>query len=184
MPYSIYENNMYMKYIMFSYPQPETNECAFPVVRETVPKSKLGYATNNVYPAFPANMHDGRSLIAAHQPEAVLNENLIEQSGIQSNWQYRNYLTHHSQEIAQDNFREACNDTGYFERFLPDQRGDSLPVQNAPLQYSSYDDNRSVENQPDSDLKELYLSREQLESRKTAPVISQDELFRMSINRN
>ena len=175
---------MCMKYIMFSYPQPETTKCAFPVIRETIPKSKLGYATNNVYHDFPANMHDGRSLIASHQPEAILNENLIKQSGIQSNWQYRNYLTHHSEEIAQDNFREACNDTGYFERFLPNQRGSDLPVQSAPLQYSSYDDTRSVENQPTSDLKELYLSREQLESRKTAPVVTQDELFRMSIKRD
>lgn len=175
---------MCMKYIMFSYPQPETTKCAFPVIRETIPKSKLGYATNNVYHDFPANMQDGRSLIASHQPEAILNENLIKQSGIQSNWQYRNYLTHHSEEIAQDNFREACNDTGYFERFLPNQRGSDLPVQSAPLQYSSYDDTRSVENQPTSDLKELYLSREQLESRKTAPVVTQDELFRMSIKRD
>lgn len=175
---------MYMKYIMFSYPQPETTGRAFPVVRETIPKSKLGYATNNVYPDFPANMQDGRSLIASHQPEAVLNENLIKQSGIQTNWQYRNYLTSHSQEIAQDNFREACNDTGYFERFLPDQRGNNHLIQSSPIQYASYDDNRSVENQPKSDLKDLYLSREQLESRKTAPVITQDELFRMSIQRN
>ena len=185
MPYLFFlENNMCMKYIMFSYPQPETINCAFPVVRETIPKSKLGYATNNAYPEFPANMQDSRSLIASYQPEAILNENLIKQSGVTTNWMYRNSLTNNSQKIAQDNFREACNDTGYFERFLPDQRGDNRPIQGAPLQYSSYDDTRSVENQPKSDLKELYLSREQLEARKTAPVVTQDELFRMSVRRN
>jgi hypothetical protein len=41
---------------------PETIQCAYPVVKETVPQSERGYRTNNKYPQFPPLMNDGRSM--------------------------------------------------------------------------------------------------------------------------
>jgi hypothetical protein len=77
----------------------ETLSCAYPIIKETVPQSALGYRTNNKYPEFPPLMNDGRAVTASYQPEAVLNEKLIRSNNIQSNWQYRRYLTNHAKEI-------------------------------------------------------------------------------------
>jgi hypothetical protein len=145
--------------------QPVTLECAYPVIRETIPQSKLGYSTNNSYEGFPPLMNDGRPITASYQPEAVLNNKIIEENGIQSNWQYRQYLTKNATQIMKQDFREASNDVGYVQRFT-DLKSDSMPYL-----YKSYDDNTQPLGYQNSDLKELYLSREQLDSRRVAPTI-------------
>ena len=108
-------------YIMFFDPfqHSENVQCAFPTVKETVPRSKLGYATNNVFPEFPPLMSDGRSIIATFQSETDTNAITMKSNGIKSNWQYRNYLVDNGASIMRENFKEACNDVGYFERFSP-----------------------------------------------------------------
>jgi hypothetical protein len=161
---------------MFSYPEPECVATAFPVITETIPRSKLGYATNNVYPGFPPIMADGRSLIASYQPEAVLNSALIKEQGIKTNWEYRRYLTENSQSILKQNFLAAANDVGYFERFAP--QGLPIPGTNTPYYYKSYLDNSAPEGYVNSDLKDMYLSREQLNSRKVAVPLTQEQIFR------
>lgn len=160
---------------MFSYPQPE------PVNKEyatytTSDKSKLGYATNNIYSNMPPRMTDGRSLIASHQPEAILNETLLKNSNVSTNWEYRKFLTDNSQKIAQDNFREACNDVGYYERFLPNERGYNSSTHSTPSNYLQYKHQNTLLNE-NSDLKELYLSREDLNKKFEPVTFTQDQLF-------
>lgn len=166
---------MYSKYIMFSYPQPEPIKRAYQ--NDTIlEKSTLGYATNNVHPTLPPRMNDGRSLIASHQPEAILNETILQNSNVKSNWEYRKYLTENSQKIAQDNFREACNDVGYYERFTPDERGYKTDNHNTPSNHLLYKDQSTIINEK-SDLKNLYLSRDDLNNKFQPLSITQDELF-------
>jgi hypothetical protein len=43
----------------------EKLDCAYPVVKETLPLSSRGYHTNNKYPEFPPLMNDGRSIVAS-----------------------------------------------------------------------------------------------------------------------
>jgi hypothetical protein len=157
----------------------ENVQCAFPTVKETVPRSRLGYATNNVFPEFPPLMSDGRSLIATYQSESDTNAILIKTNGIQSNWQYRNYLIDNGASIMNENFREACNDVGYFERFNRNDIGNGDKIKNTPHMYSSYTDDSKPHGYVNSDLKDLYLSREQLNSRKIAPTMTQDQLLKM-----
>jgi len=164
---------MYKKYIMFSYPQSEPLKTAYTLECST--NSKMGYGTNNIYQNMPPRMTDSRSLIAAYQPEAVLNNNILKQNGIKSNWEYRKYLTENSQQIAQDNFREACNDAGYFQRFTPDERGFQSETHKTPSQ-TQYKE-RSTMLQEQSDLKELYLSRDELQQRIDPITLTQDQLF-------
>jgi hypothetical protein len=157
---------------MFAYPQPESTQCAFPVIRETLPRSSLGYTTNNLYAGFPPVMADGRSIVASYQPEAVLNSTLLQQNQIKSNWQYRKYLTDNANQVMQQNFREACNDMGYFERFAPSERGNAGPItQSGP----------SPKVASPSDLKQLYLSRDELNDRQRVVLQSQDQLFRQAL---
>jgi hypothetical protein len=88
-----------------------------PVIKESIPKSSLGYNTNNKYPEFPPLMSDGRSVTASYQPESALNESIIKSNNIKSNWEYRQFLTKNANELREYNFREACNDAGYFTRY-------------------------------------------------------------------
>ena len=166
---------MYKKYIMFSYPQKEPIKSAYSN-NEILPRSTLGYATNNIYQSMPPRMDDSRSLVASYQPEAILNENLLNKSGVKSNWEYRKYLTEHSQQIAKDNFKEAANDVGYYERFTPNERGYQSKTHSTPLTGINYKDSSTILNE-NSDLKDLYLTRESLEKKREPVVLTQDQLF-------
>ena len=158
----------------------ETIECAYPIIKETIPKSSLGYNTNNKYPEFPPLMSDGRSITASYQPEAVINNDLIKNNNIQSNWQYRKYLTDNSKKIMEFNFREASNDAGYFKRYagVPMNSVDKMFDNATPYTFDSFLDNNKPFGYASSDLKNMYLSREQLNAHKISPVITQDEIIR------
>ena len=142
---------------------------------ETLPQSSLGYHANNKYDGFPALMSDGRGINASWQPEAVLNNQILEKSGIKSNWQYRKYLTKNGLEIMKSNYIESSTDVGYTKRY-GDIEGSTYK---APYMYKSYIDTSKPYGYDDSDLKNMYLSREQLNARMVAPVITQEELFNM-----
>ena len=157
----------------------EDINCAYPVIKETIPKSSLGYNTNNKYPEFPPLMSDGRSVVASWQQNTVVNKNIVESNNLKTNWQYRQYLTHNANEILKQNFTEASNDVGYFKRYIEPpiiSVQSDLPKQ--PYVYKSNMDQRTSLGSQDSDLKQLYLSREQLNSRKISPAITQEELMR------
>jgi hypothetical protein len=168
---------------MFSfYTTGENLKCAYPIIKETIPRSSLGYNTNNVYPQFPPNMSDGRAIVASWQPEAVLNNDLLKQSGVRTNLDYRRFLTHNAIDIMTYNMTEACNDVGYYKRFAKAEDMGSNAVAftaNGPHIYSSINDNTPVMGVRHSDLKVDYLTREQLNSKKISPTITQEELLRM-----
>ena len=160
---------------MFSMLDGQNINSAYPIIEETIPKSSLGYNTNNQYPTFPPLMSDSRSLFASWQPEAVINNNLIVDSGITSNWEYRKYLTTNALDIMKYNMTESCNDVGYYKRHT-EAPSEKKHMQSGYM-YKSYMDN-TPSSTGTSDLKELYISREQLNSRKISPAITQEELFR------
>lgn len=167
---------------MFSfYSTGENLKCAYPLIKETIPRSSLGYNTNNVYPQFPPKMSDGRAIVASYQPEAVLNNDLLKQSGVKSNLDYRRFLTNNAIDIMTYNMTESCNDVGYYKRFAKVDNMGSNPMSfsSTPYMYSSINDNASVLGVNYSDLKVNYLTREQLNSKKISPTITQEELLRM-----
>jgi hypothetical protein len=166
---------------MFAF-QPETINCAYPVIKETVPQSALGYHSNNKYDNFPPLMSDGRSITNTWQPESTINADLLKSTGIKSNWHYRNFLVHHAKDIMEYNFREASNDVGYYKRPIEVADIHTNVVSGStgsPYLYKSVTDNSRPKGFVNSDLKDIYLSREQLESRKISPVVTQDQFLRM-----
>jgi hypothetical protein len=159
---------------------PVNSKCGCPIIKETLPHSSLGYRTNNKYPEFPPLMSDGRAVYGSWQPESTINADLIQSNGIKSNWEYRQYLQKNAKTIIEYNFQESCNDVGYFKRPIDIPSIQSNVVngqQKSPYLYSSATDNSKPFGYSSSDLKELYLSREQLESRKISPVVTQDRLL-------
>lgn len=135
-----------------------------------VPKSVLGYGTNTLYSNFPPKMNDGRSLISSLQPESIENETILKSNNITSNWEYRKYLTNNGYKLMESNFREACNDTGY------NSQASFNTFSNGKKYFDTIHDNDKPFGYHDSDLKQLYLSREQLQSRKVSPVVTSEQL--------
>jgi hypothetical protein len=123
--------------------------------------TQLGYQSNNLYDNFPPLMSDGRTIIASYQPDAITNEQLLKDNGIQTNWEYRKYLQTNAREIMQKNCMSMSNDIGYVRRYDGDNS-----VKNVP--YTFKNANQRVVGLPgysDSDLKSMYLTREELNSR-------------------
>lgn len=135
------------------------------------------YQTNNKYKNFPPLMHDGRSVNAAWQPGAFVDEAIRADNQITSNWQYRRYLTKHAEEIKSHNFKQACNDVGYYVR-NENKEYDRSKQFRTPHMYSDIQEPVKHFDASTSDLKDLYLTKEQLQARQVVPSITQAELMK------
>jgi hypothetical protein len=174
---------------MFSYSfgfDAQMVDCAYPKhINSTLPRSKLGYTTNNQFPIFPPKMADGRSLISSWNAETAEYENFKREtqeeafnlSPLSPNWAYRRYMQKNGYQIMAKNFVDTANDTG---AEVPDNDGGENIVdkfaggsdsasRNAPYAFDSLGDSNQPEGYQESNLKDLYLSREQLNARLYAP---------------
>jgi len=124
--------------------------------------------SNNTHFNFPPIMADGRNY-ASWQPEAIVNKRIQQKANINSNWSYRQYLQNHGLEIAKYNNAEACYESG----IDPHVHTGKTPSSNVPHKFNSiYDTNMPGYGYSNSDLKQPYLSREQLNSRLISPSIN------------
>jgi hypothetical protein len=96
--------------------QASTIQDAYPVF----PTASLsnGYGANNKYQDFPPLMSDGRAIVGGYTPEAVTNARIIQQYGIENNFQYRQFMTTNAKKIGEENFVLAANDIGYTTRSI------------------------------------------------------------------
>lgn len=131
-----------------------------------IPKSTFGYNTNNKYNNFPALMSDGRSLVASHQSSTFVDNKYIKENFIKTNWQYRKFLELNSESIIKQNFEDALTDQGYYTRYPYDTN-----VPNPNKSATMNDDVNSI-GYENVDLKNAYLSKEQLNAMKVAPQIN------------
>jgi len=158
---------------MFSFLQGESMECAYPVIKETIPQSNLGYSSNNKYPGYPPLMNDGRSIIAGSRSETLLHNSIVKDIGVVNNAQYRQYMIKNARQIMEKDFRNASNDVGYYERFVDQilQPNERTAVVGAPYLFKSVNDETKPIGYSETDMKSLYLSREQLEAKRVAPFV-------------
>jgi hypothetical protein len=132
--------------------------------------------SNNIHFNFPPIMADGRNY-ASWQPDAVINKRIQNQENIHSNWAYRQYMQHNGLEIMKYNGEEACYDLG----LNPHVYTGKTPSNNVPYLYrNTYDNNQPGYGYSNSDLKNPYLSREQLNARLISPTISLNEINEMN----
>jgi hypothetical protein len=123
--------------------------------------------SNNIHFNFPPIMSDGRNY-SSWQPDAVVNERIQKQEHITTNWSYRQFLTNNAQQIMKYNNQEACADLG----LNPHIQTNKTPSSNVPHMFTSVMDTRTPGyGYPTSDLKNPYLSREQLQSKMVSPAI-------------
>ncbi len=124
--------------------------------------------SNNIHFDFPPIMADGRTY-SSWQPEAVINQRIQKKENIKTNWDYRQYLTNNALQAMKYNTMEACYDLG-----LPSHsQTKKTPSSNVPYQFTStFDTSMPGFGYNNSDLKKLYLTKEQLNARLIAPSIS------------
>jgi hypothetical protein len=135
--------------------------------------SNLNYGANNQYKGFPPKMSDSRSLVSSSQPVSVTDFYLKNNTNTNnSNWVYREYLKNNASDIQRDMQRKSLNDVGYYQRFIQNINNEALtatPI--IPYLYSSIFDNSKPFGHQDSDVKQIYLTREQLNARLMTPKI-------------
>lgn len=124
-------------------------------------------ATNNIHFDYPPLVSDGRLFTAYDSSEAIA-QKIKQLEGLQTNWQYRQYLQNNACKIMKYNNIECFYDLGLNPGVSSD-----IKSPNSPFLYNCIDDNRKpVFGYCDSKLKNYYLSREQLNSRLIAPSIN------------
>ena len=127
--------------------------------------------SNNIHFNSPPIMQDGRTY-SSYQPEAVVNQRIQEVNNINSNWKYRQFLTQNADQIMQFNTTEACYTLG----LNPHYATNATPSSNVPFLYkSTFDTSSPGFGYPTSDLKNPYLSRQQLEARMISPTITMND---------
>jgi len=135
--------------------------------------------SNNIHFDFPPIMADGRNF-ANWQPGAVINEKIRENAGITSNWQYRKFLVENADKIIKNNQVAACDECCS----IPAMNQMGQHQQNTPYLYQSCSDNSQPFGYENSDLKNLYISGYQLQSRMVTPVITQEQLLQYGVPRS
>ena len=125
--------------------------------------------SNNIHFDFPPIMSDGRNY-ASWQPGAVLSNKIKEKENITKNWQYRKYMVDNADNIIKQNQIEACNQCNTCLYNLNNNVSNSLI-------YNQNVSNNSNYGYDNSDLKNLYISRHNLQSRMVTPVLTQEELL-------
>jgi len=123
--------------------------------------------SNNIHFDFPPIMMDGRNY-ATWQPEAVVNKRIQKAENIHSNWDYRQYMVHNGLEIMKFNTLQSCEVLG----FNPHYNVDTTPSSNVPYTFkNNFDTTKPGFGYRNSDLKDPYLTREQLNAQLISPSI-------------
>lgn len=123
---------------------------------------------NNINFNYPPIMADGRNY-STWQPEAVINKRIQKTNDIKTNWGYRQFLQKNGLSVMNYNTLESCYDLG----LDPHVSTNDTPSSNVPHKFSSiYDTNKPGFGYSNSDLKNPYLTREQLNARMIAPSIN------------
>jgi hypothetical protein len=126
-------------------------------------------------------MKDGRNY-ANWQPGGALNEEIRKDNKIHSNWAYRKFLTENADNIIRTNQAFACDDCCSCPAKYPSVIQPTTN-NNTPFLYKSCLDNSQPFGYENSDLKNLYLSDVQLQSRMVTPVLTQEHILRQEYAR-
>ena len=128
--------------------------------------------SNNTNFSYPALMSDGR--FSNWSQDAVINQQIRNKNGITTNLNYRKFLVNNANSIIERNQQEACGQCcncptnyGVYDKSNPNQ---------VPYLYNCPDNNGRPIGYANSDLKNLYLSSSQLNSRLYRPEIPTNQI--------
>jgi hypothetical protein len=123
--------------------------------------------SNNIHYSLPPLMSDGRNY-ASWTPDSTMNDQIKHDANITTNWDYRRYLQTNAHHVMKYNTMEACYTLGLNPATVVNT--ETLP--NSPFVFKSTTDNDGPAfGYSRSDLKNLYLTSEQLNARMISPSI-------------
>lgn len=124
--------------------------------------------SNNIHHSYPPMMSDGRNFSTWTSP-AVVDDHIKQNLNIQSNLEYRHYLQKNAASILKNNKFNACKQCSNL--ILPEVCNET----NTPYLYRSCKDKSTPFGYENSDLKNMYLSRNNLLSRINVPIKTQQQ---------
>lgn len=123
---------------------------------------------NNAYYTITPQQKFQGSNYSSWQPEAETNKKILEEAGIQSNWKYRQYMQKNANQIMKYNTMESIHESGN----NPYTILNNDPTNKSPFLYNSiHDTNNPAYGFRSSDLKQDYLTKQQMQARMIAPTI-------------
>ena len=135
--------------------------------------------SNNIHFDFPPIMTDGRNF-ADWQPGSVMNKKLKEDAGITTNNEYRQYLINNADKIIKYNQLQSCDECCSSLASYGNYNSQNSSVStNSPYLYKSCSDKSVPFGYETSDLKNVYLSRQELQKNMNVPLLSQEQLFQL-----
>lgn len=137
----------------------------------------MSYATcyagsNNIHPGFPPLMSDGH-FATDWETACRTNEFIRDRAKITNNYDYRQYLIHNADAVILHNQVEACDRCCACQNNL----GGGELVRFPHYIFKSCSDKTKPFGYQSSDLKNMYLSRKALQSRLSAPIMTQNEML-------
>jgi hypothetical protein len=122
---------------------------------------------NNYYTIYPQQNFQG-SNYNSWQPEALTNKKILVEGGISSNWKYREYMQKNANQIMKYNTMESIYTSGN----NPYTVLNTAPTNKSPYLYSSnYDTSNPAYGFRNSDLKQEYMTKQQMKAKMVSPSI-------------
>lgn len=120
---------------------------------------------NNYYTIEPTQEIQGNTY-SLWQPDASTNNKIQIDTGITSNWKYRQYIQKNANDIMKYNTMQSINNSGNNPYTLLNTK----PTENTPYLYNSIHET-SIHFR-NSDLKQEYITKQQIKARLISPSIS------------
>lgn len=129
---------------------------------------------NNRHSNFPPLMNDGK--LYTDWESACNNNNKLKKSiGINDNYEYRQWLINNANNVINQNRKSAClNSCSCTSTFEPIRDSNKYIFRNC-------DDKIKPHGYETSDLKTLYLNKEALQEKLTAPIMTQEQLIKNGV---
>ena len=129
--------------------------------------------TNNIHHDKPPLMSD-RRLFTLTNPACDINKKLSQAAGVKSNYEYRQYLMSNGKTLIENNTIKACDECSECVKYTKETEKTNKYL------YKSLHDNHVPYGYQASDLKNLYLTRQQQNGKYVSPIVTQDELLKYS----
>tara|TARA_Y100000741_G_scaffold111950_1_gene84026 strand:+ start:412 stop:843 length:432 start_codon:yes stop_codon:yes gene_type:complete len=128
-------------------------------------------AKNNIHSHFPALMEDG-NLYTNWNSVSLTNDMLKNKSSQRDNYQYRQWLVSNAESVMKQNqvnaFADSCTNNNMFKKV----------ANSSKYIFRNCNDKVTPPGYETSDLKDVYLSKQELQERLTAPIMTQEELLK------
>ena len=126
--------------------------------------------SNNIHFNLPPLMSDSRQF-TSYEPSCKHNKEFRNSLGIKNNYNYRQWLIKNADYIMNQNNNIACNETNECIKSA------SQAPKSQKYLFKSCTDNSKPYGYETSDLKNIYLSRQNLNSKLKAPILTQEQLL-------